>query len=164
MGETKNAVAMSKLDQVIARSEIKAVIDRYGILARDDSPWDEVRKSFATDAVYYIPGGKQLPPTRLEEVLQGGSAEYIRHHVTTCDIKFVSATEALVETNFIAITDTAWPDHWGCWKDTFKVQADGDWKIQSRRICVDNGVPQGWFMKNYGKWHQLPVHHDVHTL
>ena len=165
MNGNTNAVGMSKIDEVVARSEIRAVLDRYGILARDDSPWDEVRKCFAPDAAYRIPNGKVLPVSRIEEVLQNGSAEYIRHHVTTADIKFISSTEAKVETNFIAITDTAHPDHWGSWKDTFKVQSDGSWKIQDRQICVDNGVPEGWFMLNYGKGHPGdPPHHDVHSL
>jgi len=155
---------MDATARAVARSEIRAVLDRYGILARDDSPFDEVAKCFAQDAIFRLPNGKEVPPTRIEEVLQGESAKYIRHHVTTADIKFISPTEAKTETNFIAITDTAWPDHWGCWKDTFKVQKDGSWKIQDRSVLVDNGVPEGWYMQKYGKFHKLPEHGDVNSL
>ncbi|MCJ1303941.1 hypothetical protein MMC08_006752, partial [Hypocenomyce scalaris] len=70
------------------------------MLARDDSPFDEVAKRFAPDAIFRPPNGKEVPPTRIEEVLPGESAKYIRHHVTMADIQFVTENEARVETNF----------------------------------------------------------------
>ena len=151
---------MNAAQKATARSEIRAVLDRFAVLARDDPCWDEIAKCYATDGIFRLPNGKEVAPTQIKEVLQGGGANYIRHHATSSDVKFISSTEAKVETLFIAITDTAWPDHWGSWKDTFKVQPDGAWKIQYRSAAVENGAPEGWYMQNYGKVHKSPKHGD----
>lgn len=159
-----NGVQFDATQRAVARSEIRAIFDRYAMLARDGADFNRIAEDcFAKDAIYRLPNGDALPPTRLSEVLQGEEAKYIRHHVTTSDIKFVSATEALSETEFIAITDSAAPDHWGCWKDTLKVQPDGTWKLQDRQIVIDGGAAHGWYMKQYGKFHKAPEVSNPHS-
>ncbi|RVX72528.1 hypothetical protein B0A52_03718 [Exophiala mesophila] len=150
--------------RAVARSEIRAVLDRYGMLARDLADFNRIAEDcFAPGAIYQLPNGKEVPTTQLSDVIQGEEAKYIRHHVTTADIKFVSATEAKVETNFIAHTDSASPDHWGSWKDTFVAQSDGTWKLQHRAIIIDDGVTHGWYMKQYGSVHQKPAQGNPHS-
>ena len=160
----KGVLHLDANQRATARSEIRALFDRYAMLARDGADFNRIAEDcFAKDAVYRLPSGDAVPAERLSDVLQGEEAKYIRHHVTTCDIKFISATEALSETEFIANTDSAAPDHWGCWQDTVKVQPDGTWKLQDRKIVIDGGNPQGWYMKQYGKFHKEPEVSKPHS-
>ena len=156
---------MDDVQRTVARSEIRALIDRYAVIARDHASWEEMSKVFANNAVYRLPNGKAVTPQELSQVVQGAEAKYIRHHVTTVDINLVSSEEAMVESYYIAITDSASPDHWGCWKDTVrKDQKSGLWKIQDRTLVPDGGVAEGWYMQVYGKSHRTPGHVAPHSL
>lgn len=104
---------------------------------------------FTADARVHLPDGAAVPPADLGKVLRGEEAQFIRHHITTVDIRFTDADHALCDTVFFAVTNEAAPDHWGHWADTFKRQPDGSWLIHERRINVDGAAPGGWFSRKY---------------
>ena len=132
------------------RAMISAVVHRYAHTGRDKMDFADMIPLFAANATIVLPGGSQVPPNRLSDVVRGKEAKYIRHHVTTIDIRFLGPNEAAVESFFFAVTDRAAPDHWGFWRDRFTRQADGCWLISRREINVDGSAPVGWFGRTYG--------------
>jgi hypothetical protein len=132
------------------RAMICAVVHRYAHTGRDKMDFGDMVPLFTANAIVVLPGGTQVAPTRLSDVVRGKEANYIRHHVTTVDIRFLGPNEAAVDSFFFAVTDQAAPDHWGFWRDTFNRQADGSWLISRREINVDGGPPHGWFGRTYG--------------
>lgn len=52
-----------------------------------------------------LPDGTAVPAADLAEVLQGEEAAYIRHHITTVDIRFAGPDEATADVFFFAITN-----------------------------------------------------------
>ncbi|REF00703.1 nuclear transport factor 2 family protein [Thermomonospora umbrina] len=131
------------------RALITAVLHRYAHTARDKMDFDDMLPLFADDARVLLPDGTPVPATSLSDVLRGEEAAYIRHHLTTIDIVFDGDGTARTEAAFLAVTDEAAPDHWGCWRDVFTRQADGRWLISERAIVVDGGAPEGWFHRRY---------------
>jgi hypothetical protein len=131
------------------RALILAVVHRYAHTARDKMDFADMLPLFAPGARVVLVDGTAVPPAELRSVLRGEEAAFIRHHVTTVDIRFTGADEATSDTFFLAITNEAVPDHWGCWSDLFKRQPDGSWLIEERRIAVDGGDPGGWFARMY---------------
>jgi hypothetical protein len=105
---------------------------------------------FTADAAIVLPGGVGIPPNQLRDVLRGEEAKFIRHHITTIDIRFLGQNEAAVESFFLAVTNEAPLDHWGFWRDKFVRQSDGSWLIAVREIQPEGGDPKGWFMRMYG--------------
>lgn len=141
--------------QESARSSITAVLHRYASLAREGVDWSEMAKLFAPDGLYRLPNGAVVDPSRMSEVVQGKEAKYIRHHITTIDMTFVSDDEVHSEAFYLAVTDQASPDHWGMWKDIFRRYDDDDdascrWLIQDRTIVVEGAAPNGWCASVYG--------------
>jgi hypothetical protein len=104
---------------------------------------------FAPDARIVLTDGTALPPAELRKVLRGEEAAFIRHHITTVDIRFTGPDEANSDTFFFAVTNEAVVDHWGYWHDIFERQPDGSWLILERTINVDGGDPGGWFARMY---------------
>lgn len=135
------------------RALIQAVVHRYAFNAREGLFDPEVTSIgiehmlplFTDDAVVVLPGGVELPAKELGNVVQGEEATYIRHHITTVDIRFKGDDQAETFTQFFANTDEAAPDHWGHWHDEFRRQADGSWLIQRREIVTEGGARGGWF-------------------
>ena len=153
----KNARMSSTEDKErAARADITTVIHRYASLARENADWDALATLFAPNAVYRLPHGVAVDPSRMAEVVRGNEAKYIRHHVTTVDIEFVGDDEAHTEAFHLAVTERASPDHWGMWKDVFRrVSAPGGdgrrvWLIQDRTIVVEGAAPTGWYATTYG--------------
>lgn len=140
-----------------ARSEITSVMHRYASLAREGADFSAMAKCFTPDALYRLPHGVAIPPSRMVEVVRGNEAKYIRHHITTIDIQFVGENEARSEAFYLALTDLACPDHWGMWRDVFRRQADGSWLIQDRTIVVDGAAPGGWYANTYGTVAAPPI-------
>lgn len=132
------------------RALIQAVVHRYAYNGREGVDIADMVPLFTDDAVAILPNGAEVPIRNLSDVLQGEEAKYIRHHLTTVDIKWTSDTTADTESQFIALTNEASPDHWGCWRDKFAKQNDGTWQITQRAIVVEGGAPTGWFMRMYG--------------
>ena len=140
------------LARVEDRAMITAVLHRYAHNAREGLFTDQregigmedMLVLFEPDATIVLPTGVEVPAAGLAEVVQGNEATYIRHHITTIDIRFKGADEAETYSHFIANTNEAVPDHWGHWHDTFRKQPDGSWLIQKRAIVGEGGAPGGW--------------------
>ncbi|MCP2320139.1 SnoaL-like domain-containing protein [Nocardia amikacinitolerans] len=131
------------------RALIHAVVHRYAHTARDKLDFADMLPLFTPDAELVLPDGTSVPPAELGKVVRGGEAAFIRHHITTVDIRFTGDDSADTETSFLAVTDEAAPDHWGHWHDTFRRQPSGAWLIQRRAIVVEGAAPQGWFHRMY---------------
>lgn len=143
---TDNSYTMPRADD---RAMISALVHRYAHTARDKMDFADMQPLFTDDAQLVLPNGAEVPAANLAEVLQGEEAAYIRHHVTTVDIRFAGEESATADTFFLALTNEAAPDHWGYWGDRLVRGADGAWRIQERRIVVDGADPQGWFFRMY---------------
>jgi SnoaL-like domain len=132
------------------RAMIQAVVHRYAHTARDKMDFADMVPLFTADAAIVLPGGVGIPPNQLRDVLRGEEAKFIRHHITTIDIRFLGQNEAAVESFFLAVTNEAPLDHWGFWRDKFVRQSDGSWLIAVREIQPEGGDPRGWLMRMYG--------------
>jgi hypothetical protein len=131
------------------RALITALAHRFAHTARDKMDFADMLPLFTEDAHLVLPDGTAVPPTDLAQVLQGEEAAYIRHHITTLDIRFAGPDEATADVFFFALTNEATPDHWGHWGDTLRRQDNGSWRIHERRINVDGAAPGGWFARMY---------------
>lgn len=131
------------------RACIHAVVHRYAHNGREGVDLADMLPLFTAAAGAVLPDGTRVPITSLTDVLKGEEAKYIRHHLTTVDVTWTGEDSAQVESQFIAITNEASPDHWGCWRDVFVRTSDQSWQISERAIVVDGGDPTGWFMRMY---------------
>ncbi|KAB5549532.1 hypothetical protein GE09DRAFT_1059998 [Coniochaeta sp. 2T2.1] len=141
---------MDFTEQATARSQITQVMHRYARLARENCDWDGIAKCFEPEGIYRLPDGRALPPGQAREVVRGKEARFIRHHLTTIDIEFVSDDEAHSQAQFFAATEYKFADHWGYWQDIFRKQMDGSWLIHERTIVTEGHDPAGWSAKVYG--------------
>lgn len=132
------------VERCIALAEINAIVNRYCILARENAPWAEMAKLFEPSGVFRLSNGTELSPEAMSGVIGGMEPNFIRHHITSTDIKFTSSSEAHVESFFLAVTDQAPLDHWGGWIDTFIRQGDGSWLIRDRTILLNGNDKNGW--------------------
>jgi hypothetical protein len=132
------------------RAMIQAIVHRYAHTARDKMVFADMNPLFAPNAVVVLPDGKKISPTQLRLVLRGEKAKFIRHNVTTVDIRFVGPNEAEADSFFFAVTNEAPLDHWGFWRDKFVRQIDGSWLITVRELHPEGGDPKGWLVRMYG--------------
>lgn len=139
-------ISLDPAEEATARSLILALLYRYASLAREHANGDysEFEKIFEKDGKIRFPDGRELPPSQLAEVVRDGGPKYLRHHLTTVDIQFVSAEEAHCQGYVIVITDQCAPDHWGQWNDVVKKQADGRWLFKEKAVVVGGMNPEGW--------------------
>lgn len=142
---------MDLKEQAIARVQITAIMHRYAWNARENADWDAIASCFEPSGTYRLSDGRELSPSRAKEVVRGNEAKYIRHHITTVDIDFVSDDEAHTDAQFFATTEHKFVDHSGHWKDIFRRQKDGSWLIHDRTIMTEKQDPEGWSAKIYGK-------------
>ncbi|MFW6775054.1 nuclear transport factor 2 family protein [Nocardioides sp. CPCC 205120] len=131
------------------RALIAAVMHRYCNMAREKADFDGMAVLYTDDATIRFPDGVTVGPRDMAGVVKGQEPTFIRHNATTLDITF-DGDEADVLTMYIAITDEAAPDHWGCWRDRFVKQRDGRWLIRDRSIVVEGAAPGGWLARQYG--------------
>lgn len=141
---TQDSIARSA-----ARSEIESLFHRYAVLATDTPSIEQMAALFKSDGVFRLPNGATVAPAKLLDVVQGNNPDFIRHHITSIDIQFVSETEAHSQAYFFAITHKSSFDHWGQWKDVVTRGADGRWLIADRTIVVEGGDPKGWYKTTY---------------
>lgn len=144
------------IERAIACNEILSVMNNYASLARENAPFDKMALNFTSDAVFRLPNGMSVHPSEMIKVVQGEEPKYIRHHLTSTNIHFVSQTEARTEAGFFAGTHLSSVDHWGCWRDIFRRGDDGRWLIQDRTIVVEGCDPKGWYAEKYGVPIQSP--------
>ncbi|KAK5045145.1 hypothetical protein LTR84_009478 [Exophiala bonariae] len=133
----------------VAKSEIESLFHRYAVLAKETATPDKMAQVFHPDGVFRLPNGVAVKPADLLTVVQGNNPKFIRHHITSIDIEFVSPDEAHTEAFYLAVTNLSSPDHWGCWKDVVTKGQDGKWLIFDRTVVVDGGDPKGWFKATY---------------
>jgi hypothetical protein len=133
----------------VAKSEIETLFQRYAVLAKETASGEKMAPLFKPDGVFRLPNGVSVKPSNLLEVVQGNNPKFIRHHITSIDINFVSSEEAHTESYYIAITHLASIDHWGCWKDIVTREPGGQWLIADRTVVVDGGDPNGWYKTTY---------------
>lgn len=135
---------MDPTEEATARTLILALVNRYASLARENGDYAEVEKLFQPGGVVRFPNGRELPPDKLGEITRDNGPSYLRHHVTTVDIQFVSPEEAHSQAYVIAITDQKAPDHWGQWNDVFRKQSDGRWLFKEKAVLIGGRDPGGW--------------------
>lgn len=133
----------------VAKSEIESLLHRYAILAKETASGEKMAPLFKPDGVFRLPNGVAVKPADLLEVVQGNNPKFIRHHITSIDIQFVSLDEAHTESYYIAITHLSNMDHWGFWKDIVTRESNGKWLIADKTVGVDGGDPKGWYKTTY---------------
>jgi len=133
----------------VAKSEIETLFHRYAVLAKETASAESMSRLFTQNAAFRLPNGLAVKPAELLKVVQGNNPEFIRHHITSIDINFISSTEAHTESYFFATTHISSLDHWGRWEDIVTREADGTWLIADRTIVVEGGDPKGWYKATY---------------
>lgn len=144
---------MSDTSHLIARPDdralITAVLHRYAHLAREDADWAAIAELYTPEATFRLQDGTTFSRDAISGVVQGDEAAFIRHHITTVDIRFTGESSAECESFYLALTDEAYPDHWGAWHDRFERQDDGTWLIADRLVTAEGADPEGWLMRVY---------------
>ena len=135
---------MSATEEATARTLIVALINRYASLAREQGDYAEAAKLFVLGGLVRFPNGRELPPSQLGEITRENGPKYLRHHVTTIDVQFVSPEEAHCQSYVIAVTDQKAPDHWGQWNDVVMKQADDRWLFKEKAVLIGGRDPEGW--------------------
>lgn len=133
----------------VAKSEIESLFHRYAVLAKETAVGEKMSQVFHPDGLFRLPNGDAVKPADLLSVVRGNNPKFIRHHITSIDIEFVSPDEAHTEAFYLALTDLSPLDHWGCWRDVVTRGPDGKWLIADRTVVVDGGDPKGWFKATY---------------
>ena len=135
---------VSATEEATARTLILALLYRYASLARENGDYTQVEKLFQPGGTVRFPDGRELPPSKLGEITRDNGPKYLRHHLTTIDIQFVSSDEAHCQSYVIAATDKKFPDHWGQWNDVVRKQDAGRWLFKEKAVLVGGMDPDGW--------------------
>lgn len=98
---------------------------------------------FTPDGVFVLPDGTAVPRTEIHRIVRGEGPKFIRHHITTIQIDFTSDTTAAVDSYFVAYSDLVQPDHWGRWRDTFRLTGDG-WLLTKKEPVTEGFAPGGY--------------------
>jgi len=140
------STGMSLTEEATARSLILGLIHRYASVAREDRDPGQLTELFEPGGIVKFPDGRELEPSRLDEITSTNPPKLLRHHVTTVDIQFISPDEAYCQSYVIAGTHLKLPDHWGRWDDVVKRQSNGRWLFKKKVIVVDGLDPNGWLI------------------
>ena len=135
--------------ECVARSQIQNTFHRYAVLANETPDIAKMAALFHEDGTFRLPNGFVVKPRDLLDVVRGNNPDFIRHHITSIDMKFVSSSEAKTQSYFFAITRKSSFDHWGQWQDIVRKTADGRWLIFDRSVVVEGGDPNGWYKTTY---------------
>ncbi len=127
--------------QALAREAIRHTMSIYNTEG-DRGRLEGLASAFVEDGVLETPTGVFEGRVAIVEALRGGIAQrardparrtgFVRHHLTTSRIEFVSASEARCWTYFIVYTAVG-PDHMGTYIDHF-TKSGVHWLIARRRI------------------------------
>ena len=143
MAET-SFLAPGSIERSVAWTEICSLIHCYGALAKEHADWARMADCYHPDGVMKLPDGNAVAPAGFPKIVKGEPAKYIRHHLTTMDVQFVTSMEARVNTNFFTMTDWGIFDHWGVWKDVVTRESrDGPWLIKERTVVIEHAAPKG---------------------
>jgi hypothetical protein len=132
------------------RACISAVMNRYCWLARENVDFSDMVALFAPGGELVLPDGTVTNPENLGDVIRGSEAHYIRHHITTLDIRWTGEETAESEAFYIAITDEGSIDHFGEWHNSWQKQPNGGWLWTRHHIFATGGAPGGWAHRVHG--------------
>lgn len=136
--------------RAVAKSEIESLFHRYAVLATETPSAPDMAALFVPEGgVFRLPNGVAVKPSELLKVVQGNNPDFIRHHITSLDVQFVSETEARSVAHFFAITHLSCLDHWGQWRDVVRRGKDGPWLIADRSVVVEGADAKGWYKASY---------------
>ena len=141
---------MDATERATASSEIQAILHKYAYMARENAKFDEMASLWTPDGIFRLPNGVAVKATEISKVVKGQEPTFIRHHLTTTTIDFVTPHEAKTVAYYFACTHKSSMDHWGYWQDVFEKGSDGAWLIKDRSVMVDGSDPKGWFAEMYG--------------
>jgi hypothetical protein len=188
MSTTTTTTAQDRLTRAIDTSEIHAIIHRYAILARENAPFDTAMQGLfvapGTDTgaggVFHLPDGRAVAAAEIGAVVRGNPPSYIRHHVTSIDVRFDDHDEdgtknkegadkeggkahpggsgsgsghwrrATSTAQFFANTHRTAMDHWGAWEDVWRWDGESGWRIAERVVRVEGWAEGGWYAEAYG--------------
>jgi len=136
-----------RLDEMIAREEIRGLLDHYNNCG-DRGAVEEMVEAFAEDAVLDIAAGTFQGRSAILDFMRGvrergaltgasgGIAPRpVRHHLTTCRIALDGPEAARAWTYFLVVRDGAILQN-GLYVDRFAC-AGGRWAIAHRRIKME---------------------------
>lgn len=146
--------------EMLALADIKQTMARY-TMAGDSLRSADFIAVFADDAVFEAEGLKPSDSFRCEgrdaigrwfgswcERSDGEEpvhqATFVRHHLSTCDIRLTDKETARARTYWVAWTDIG-PDHAGIYSDEFRLVGTA-WLIARRRIREDWRSPESLFV------------------
>lgn len=148
------------LEEMLARESIRQTMVRY-TTAGDRLRLEEFLAVFTRDAILESEGVGEEDRFRYEGLQQirqwlgrwaqrsrGNDsrvhqATFVRHHLSTSDIRFTDPGTAQATTYWTAFTDIG-PDHCGYYLDTFR-HTDEQWLIAHRRVRLDWRAEQSLF-------------------
>lgn len=90
-----------------------------------------------------------MNPEDVLKIAQGNPSKFLRHHLTTIHIQFVSPTEAHTEVFFLVVTHKSPTDHSGPYKNIVVKCPDDVWRIAERKPLVEQADPNGWSREAY---------------
>ena len=135
---------------LVAKSEISTLLHRYALLAKNSAPFGEMVKLFKVDDASRLQNDMAVRPAEMVEVVKGNEPKFIRHHITSIDIRFVSDTEAHAGSYYFVVTHVSSLNHWGSWQNVVgRDDNDGEWLIAGRKVSVGGGDLRGWFKFMY---------------
>jgi len=147
-------------EEMLAREAIRQTMARY-TTAGDRLQIEEFVATFTEDAIMEseqveesdsfrysgrdeIRGWMQRWLDRAASPAAGDAgAKFVRHHLSTCDIRFTGQGQARARTYWTAYTDIG-PDHCGYYLDDFQRVGD-QWLLSHRRVRLDWRSPQSRF-------------------
>lgn len=130
--------------RTVDRSEITALLHHYANLAVENADFAAMARLFTDDGKFILLDGTAVPTTEIERIVAGHEASWIRHHLTTTKIDFISENTATADSYYIAFTNLAQPDHWGRWRDSLRREPGGEWLLTSKQPLVEGYHPDGW--------------------
>jgi hypothetical protein len=138
------------------RAAISTLLATYN-MAGDRLQLDVLASTFAEDGVLEFPGAKYRGRDAIRAGLGGGHPAdapnagessrptFVRHHLTTSQIDFLSDVEAAGRTYFVVYTDIG-ADHAGLYVDRIGLR-DDKWLVTHRRVLIDWVSAQSLFVR-----------------
>jgi ketosteroid isomerase-like protein len=144
-----------ELWEISARESIRDLTTRYNSNG-DAGRFANVRQLFLDDAVMDLEGEVKTGLDEIMTIFTGTQSKlhdipaagipgapiekaalpYVRHFTATHQIDLVDENNATGRLYFFVVTPIG-PDHWGRYTDTYRTNAEGQWKFARRHVKVD---------------------------